>query len=88
MKLTHPQNVLKITGNLNMSNDLVKRLREKAFRTETYELFNSAADRIEDLEEALFNIYAAPNDIPFIKAQIDAVLDINEYRQALEGKDD
>jgi len=71
-----------------MSNDLVKRLREKAFRTETYELFNSAADRIEDLEEALFNIYAAPNDIPFIKAQIDAVLDINEYRQALEGKDD
>jgi hypothetical protein len=33
--------------------DLVKRLREKAFRTETYELVNSAADRIEKLETAL-----------------------------------
>jgi hypothetical protein len=36
-----------------MSDDLVKRLREKAFRTETYELFNSAADRIEKLEAQL-----------------------------------
>jgi len=44
--------------------------------------------RSEKLEAALFNIYAAPNDIPFIKAQIDAVLDINEYRQALEENND
>ena len=35
-----------------MSDDLVKRLREKAFRTETYELFNSAAHRIEKLGRA------------------------------------
>jgi hypothetical protein len=45
-----------------MSDNLVKRLREKAFRTETYELFNSAADRIEKLEAALRNI--AEGDIP------------------------
>ena len=38
-----------------MSDDqtLVKRLREKAFRTETYELLEDAADRIEKLEAAL-----------------------------------
>ena len=33
-----------------MSDDLVKRLREKAFRTETHELLDEAADRIEKLE--------------------------------------
>ena len=43
---------------------------------------------IEKLEAALFNIYVAPNDTPFIKAQIDAVLDINEYRQALKVNND
>jgi hypothetical protein len=43
---------------------------------------------IEKLEAALFNIYVAPNDTPFIKAQIDAVLDINEYRQALKENND
>jgi hypothetical protein len=37
---------------------IVKQLREKAFRTETYELFNSAADRIEKLEAALRSIAA------------------------------
>ena len=36
--------------------NLVKRLREKAFRTETYELVNAAADRIETLEAALREI--------------------------------
>ena len=36
-----------------MSDDLVNRLREKAFRTETYELLEEAADRIEKLEAAL-----------------------------------
>ena len=39
-----------------MSDDLVKRLREKAFRTETYELVNAAADRIEKLDAALREI--------------------------------
>jgi hypothetical protein len=68
-----------------MSDDLVKRIdslmvllnmeREKSL---------SLGKHIEKLEAALFNIYAAPNDIPFIKAQIDAVLDINEYRQAMK----
>ena len=33
-----------------MTEDLVKRLREKAFRTETYEMLEAAADRIETLE--------------------------------------
>jgi hypothetical protein len=33
-----------------MTDDLVKRLREKAFRTETGELLDEAADRIEQLE--------------------------------------
>ena len=36
-----------------MTDNLVNRLREKAFRTETYELLEDAADRIEKLEEAL-----------------------------------
>ena len=33
-----------------MSDDLVKRLREKAFRTETADLLDEAADRIEQLD--------------------------------------
>ena len=36
-----------------MIDDLVQRLREKAFRIETAELLDEAADRIEKLEEAL-----------------------------------
>ena len=36
-----------------MTDNLVKRLREKAFRTETYELLEDAADRIEKLEAVL-----------------------------------
>ena len=36
-----------------MTDNLVERLREKAFRTETYELLEDAADRIEKLEAAL-----------------------------------
>ena len=39
-----------------MTDNLVKRLREKAFRTETYELLEEAADRIEKLEAALRRI--------------------------------
>jgi hypothetical protein len=42
--------------------------------------------RIEKLEAALFSIYVAPNDIPFIKAQIDSVLDVNECRQKWVGE--
>ena len=38
-------------------------------------------DRIKELEAALFSIYVAPNDIPFIKSQIESVLDVNECRQ-------
>ena len=37
--------------------NLVKRLREKAFRTETYELVNAAADRIETLEAELVRTF-------------------------------
>ena len=36
-----------------MTDNLVKRLREKAFRTETFALLEEAADRIEKLEAAL-----------------------------------
>ena len=36
-----------------MTDDLVKRLREKAFRTESCEMLETAADRIEKLEAAL-----------------------------------
>ena len=39
-----------------MTDDLVERLREKAFRTETYELLEDAADHIEKLEAALRRI--------------------------------
>ena len=39
-----------------MTDNLVERLREKAFRTETYELLEEAADRIEKLEAALRRI--------------------------------
>jgi len=39
-----------------MTDDLVKRLRKKAFRTETYEMLEAAADRIEKLEAALREI--------------------------------
>ena len=42
-----------------MTDNLVERLREKAFRTETYELLEDAADRIEKLEAALREIASA-----------------------------
>lgn len=35
-----------------MTDDLVKRLREKAFRAESCEMLETAADRIEELERA------------------------------------
>ena len=42
-----------------MTDDLVNRLREKAFRTETYELLEDAADRIEKLNEDVGVLIAA-----------------------------
>jgi hypothetical protein len=70
-----------------MTDDLVKRLREKAFRTETYELVNAAADRIEKLEAALAHIYAW---YPIsVAGPLQTVHEIREFaRKALEGKDD
>ena len=41
-----------------MSDDLVKRLREKAFRTESCEMLETAASHIEKLEAALREIAA------------------------------
>lgn len=40
-----------------MTDNLVERLREKAFRTETYELLEDAADRIEALEYELVQAF-------------------------------
>ena len=59
-----------------MTDNLVERLREKAFRTETYELLEDAADRIEKLESALrpfANLFLYPDDLGF-----EASLDIKE----------
>ena len=75
-----------------MTDDLVKRLRQLGDRTGLmfvdYDTTIEAADRIEELEAALFSIYVSPNDIPFIKAQIDAVLDVNECRQKWGERND
>jgi predicted metal-dependent enzyme (double-stranded beta helix superfamily) len=83
-----------------MTNNLVKRLREKAFRTETYELVNAAADRIEKLEAAL-RVYAKEDHwfgdkfepITFPEGECvccyEHFSDQGEIaRKALEGKDD
>jgi len=50
MQITHPQNVFKKREKVNMSDDLVKRLR--ALEGLAFE-FREAADRIEKLEAAL-----------------------------------
>jgi len=73
-----------------MTDDLVKRLRERSrqYVDNEYNFDKQAADRIEQLEAALFSIYVSPNDIPFIKAQIDAVIDVNECRQKWGEKND
>ena len=65
-----------------MTDNLVERLREKAFRTETYELLEDAADRIEKLEAALIDILKVPRS----EASWGIALVI--ARKALEGKDD
>jgi len=72
-----------------MTDDLVERLRAEDPETGLrWSLASESADRIEKLEAALFNIYVAPNDIPFIKAQIDAVLNVDECRQKWGEKND
>ena len=62
-----------------MTDNLVERLREKAFRTETYELLEDAADRIEKLEAALREIAAL--------GYWDGDSAISIARKALEGKE-
>jgi hypothetical protein len=62
----------------------VKRLREKAFRTETYELVNSAADRIEKLEAALQAIIKRAE---FRNSEYVTDVVCSIARDALEGKD-
>ena len=66
-----------------MTDNLVERLREKAFRTETYELLEDAADRIEKLEAAL-RLYM---DM-MIANNIDLPRTWEVARKALEGEDD
>ena len=81
--------------------NLVKRLREKAFRTETYELVNAAADRIETLEAELVRTFKhMMRDASRIEKLESALREITESarlvgdyyhvkiaRKALEGKD-
>ena len=63
-----------------MTDDFVKQLREKAFRAESCEMLEMAADRIEKLEAALREIVAWPTTV---KAKM-----VKIARKALEGKDD
>ena len=76
-----------------MTDNLVERLREKAFRTETYELLEDAADRIEKLEAALREIASASKVVARNEniAEALAVLLASHRkiaRKALEGKND
>jgi hypothetical protein len=70
-----------------MTDDLVKRLREKAFRTETADLLDEAADRIEHLEAALREIAEGPRDVD--KSYVSLFHEIkSEARVALGDKTD
>ena len=71
-----------------MTDDLVKRLREKAFRTETYELLNAAADRIEKLEAALRDIASGRYSGIVLTSVPPQDPAINRAKQALEGKNE
>jgi hypothetical protein len=75
MKITHPQNVFKKREKVNMSDDLVKRLRAEGIAE-----LDEAADRIEKLEAALREIVAWPTTV---KAKM-----VKIARKALEEKDD
>ena len=57
-----------------MSDDLVNRLREKAFRTETYELLEDAADRIEKLEAAIVTYSSAVADVQVCNEELNRAL--------------
>lgn len=65
-----------------MSKDLVKRLRDPAFGTETTErnLMSSAADRIEELEAKLAEVEAS------IQAWIDAAVEQQVRRKRAEER--
>ena len=65
-----------------MSDDLVKRLRDPEFGTETTErnLMNSAADRIEELEAAL------PEQIEWVKRLADDLNSAEGREARLEAK--
>jgi hypothetical protein len=83
MELTHPQNVLTKREKVNMSDDLVKRLRCYAdIDDAVYNpwVYGEAADRIEKLEAALREIAA----LGFWDG--DSAMSIAS--KALEGKDD
>lgn len=71
--------------------DLVKRLREKAFRTETYEMLEAAADRIEKLESVTKDDakwLAAYHKWCEMNGCAPSSSDLISARKALEGKDD
>jgi hypothetical protein len=88
--LTHLQNVFKKRENLNMSDDLVKRLRDKVEASRIYdddeELLDEAADRIEKLETALREIEILEVD-PRCSGQMWVETLKAVARKALEGKD-
>jgi len=63
-----------------MTDDFVKQLREKAFRAESCEMLEMAADRIEKLEAALREIVN--------KDTFGMDWAVRTARKALEGKDD
>ena len=65
-----------------MTDNLVERLREKAFRTETYELLEDAADHIEKLEAALLELSEDWGCCGITSAMRTIA------RKALEGKDE
>ena len=66
--------------------NLVKRLREKAFRTETYELVNAAADRIETLEAELVRTFKHmmrdADRIEKLEAALQAIIKRAEFRNS------
>jgi hypothetical protein len=78
-----------------MTDDLVKRLREKAFRAESIEMLETAADRIEKLEAALRKIADIEHeDLPKPVGAAEGTLwvilagCVEVAEKALEGKDD
>jgi hypothetical protein len=69
MQITHPHNVLKKREKVNMSDDLVKRLRELD-RLHSYADKCEAASRIEKLEAALDGAYTERNRLVAFLARI------------------